>query len=193
MKFNKNDLKIINDNLYPLDLDYLKTICNKYDIDYNVYIESNDNIKKLNSINHKEFIINDIMYYLQNDKIPKKTIYTKKIQNYSPTNNLKSSDYVFYGQYKTTDKNILKLLKSLTNNEFKFGGISQKLIKLIWKKNKLITYKDFAKLWYAEFIKGTGHFREWAYNQCIKNNGSIAEWKKIKNNAIKTIKKYNIL
>lgn len=193
MGFNKKDLEIINDNLYPLDLNYLKIICDKYDIDYNVYIESNGDIKKLGTINHKEFIINDIMYYLKNNKIPKKTIYKQKIQNYTTTNNLKSSDYIFYGQYKTTDKNILNLLKSLTNNEFKFGGISQKLIKLIWKKNKLITYEKFAKLWYAEFKKGTGHYREWAYNQCIKNNGDITKWKKIKNNSISIIKKYNIL
>ena len=193
MKLYKKDIEIINDNLYPLDLNYLKIIYKKMNIDYNIYIEKEDNsIKKINGINHKEFIINDIMYYLQNNKIPKKTIYNKKIQNYENTNNIED-DYIYYGQYNTTNKKILKLLKSLTNNEFKFGGISQKLIKSIWKKNKLITYKNFAKLWLKEYKKGTGLYKELAYNQCIKNKENLDDWIKIKNNAINIIKKYGIL
>lgn len=177
----------------PLDLNYLKQIFDKYDIDYHVYIETDHSIKKINAINHKEFIINDIMYYLNKNKIPKKTIYSLKIQNYTSTKYIKSSDYFFFGQYNTTDKNILNLLKSLTNNQFKFGGISQKLIKSLWRKNKLITYQDFAKLWCKESIKGTAIYKELAYNQCIKNNGSINDWKKLKNDAIKIIKKYKLL
>lgn len=45
----------------------------------------------------------------------------------------KANDLVYYGQYKTTQKPILKLMKSLTNNQFKFGAISQIVIRDFWR------------------------------------------------------------
>jgi len=33
-------------------------------------------------------------------------------------------DYIYYGEYKTTNNNIKKLLLKLTDNKFKFGALS---------------------------------------------------------------------
>ena len=44
-------------------------------------------------------------------------------------------------------------MKKLTNNKFKFGAISQKIIRFIWRKNILISYKEFANLWIKENMK----------------------------------------
>lgn len=107
-------------------------------------------------------------------------------------NNINKNDYIYYGQYKTTNKDILKLMKTLTNNKFKFGAISQKIIRLIWKKNKLITYEQFANKWLKENEKGI-NYEELAYNQFMKNNGNIKEWFENKNKVILLLKKYNIL
>ena len=67
-------------------------------------------------------------------------------KGYDTLVNINENNIVYYGQYKTTNKLILNLMKFLTNKLFKFGAISQKIIRLIWKKNKLITYKEFANL-----------------------------------------------
>lgn len=174
-------MHISKKDLYILDIPTLKKICNKYNIDYNIYIElKNNNIKKIQGINHKEFIINDIIKYLLTKKIPKKTIYKLIIQNYDSLEYIDENMYIYYGQYKTTNKNILKLLKKITNNLFYFGAISQKLIKYYWKKNKLITYKEFAKLWLIEYNNGDIAYPELAYNQFMKLNNNKNEWFKYK-------------
>ena len=142
------DYNYIKKNIY-----ILSTICNKLNIDYNIYIETN-----------KEFIINKIFNVLINKLKDKKIIYSNRIQNYSNTNNLKETDYIYYGQYNTTDKNVKNILMNLTNNKFKFGAISQKIIKKAWLQNKLLTYKYFSKIWLKEYDIG-----EIDYDELITN------------------------
>ena len=83
-------------------------------------------------------------------------------------------------------------MKKLTNNKFSFGAISQKIIRLTWRKNKLITYKNFAEKWMKENEKGI-NYEELAYNQFMKANGNIKEWHENKKKVILLLKKYNIL
>ena len=178
--------------LLVLNINELKKICNKFNISYNIYIEKNNKIIKTTETDHKIIIINNILKFFKNNKIPNITLYKKEIINYEKINNINKNDYIYYGQYKTTNKDILKLMKTLTNNKFKFGAISQKIIRLIWKKNKLITYEKFANKWLKENEKGI-NYEELAYNQFMKNNGNIKEWFGNKKKVILLLKKYNIL
>jgi hypothetical protein len=190
---DKDDLTKILDSLVFLNMKELKTICDKFNIFYNIFIEHNNNVKKTNEVDHKETIINNITFYLKKNKIPKKTLYKRKIINYEKINNIKKDDKIYYGQYKTTNKNILKLLKELTDNKFKFGAISQKIIRKLWKNNELITYEDFANLWEKEYNKGDINYPELAYIQFMKKHGSTKEWFKNKENILKIFKKHKIL
>jgi len=180
--------------IYLLDMNLIKKICNKLNIYYNIFIEIDDNnIKKTNEILHKEFIIDNILHKIKTNE-SKKIIYKKKIQKLnSNILNINEMDYIYYGEYKTTNKNIKKLLLKLTDNKFKFGAISQKIIKSYWKDNKLINYKDFSKLWLNEYVKGDIKYKELAYNQFMKNNGDKEEWFKLKNKAIIFFNKINLL
>ena len=190
--FNNNNLEDILFNLIYLNMNELKSICNKFDISYNIYIQKNNDIIKTNETDHKIIIIKNLKHFLINNKIPSKTIYKSKIINYNTIVNLNENDLVYYGQYKTTNKYILILMKRLTNNIFKFGAISQKIIRIIWRKNKLITYKQFAELWMKENIKGI-NYPELAYNEHMKKNGNKDEWHKNKKNIILLFKKYKLL
>ena len=88
----------------------------------------------------------------------------------------------------------MNLLKELTNGNFKFGAISQKIIRKIWKSNKLITYENFAKLWEKENEKGGINYPELAYNQFMKKYGSTEEWYNHKRNILKELSKtFNFL
>lgn len=121
-------------------------------------------------------------------KKDKKIIYKKRIQKYEQTNNLTQNDFIYYGQYKTTDKNIKRLLNQLTNGKFKFGSISQKIIKQHWLENKRITYKKFAQLWLNEF-NNNKTYDELAYNNFMKQYGDKNKWKDFKHNIIVNFKK----
>ena len=190
---NKDDLNKILDFLNFLNMKELKTICDKFNISYNIYIENKGNIKKTSEVDHKETIINNISFYLKTDKLPDKTLYQNKIINYEPLTIVNKDDKIYYGQYKTTNKKILELLKTLTNGKFKFGAISQKIIRKYWKDNKLITYNNFAKLWLKEYEKGDIKYPELAYNQFMKKHGSTEDWYKLRNNILKIFQKYNLL
>ena len=177
-----------------LNMDQLKSICSNYGIYYNIFIERNNNVIKTSEVDHKETIINNISYYLKKNKIPPKTLYKKKIVNFDKLKKISKEDFIFYGQYKTTNKIILNLLKELTNGNFKFGAISQKIIRKIWKSNKLITYENFAKLWEKENEKGEINYPELAYNQFMKKYGSTEEWYNYKRNIMKELSKtFNFL
>ena len=172
-----------------LNMNQLKSICDNYKIYYNIFIEKDNKIVKTSEVDHKETIINNISYYLKKKKVPPKTLYKKKIINFEIINKVSKNDLIYYGQYKTTNKNILNLLKELTDGKFKFGAISQKIIRKTWKNNKLITYENFAKLWEKENNKGEINYPELAYNQFMKKHGSTEEWYKHKKNIMKELSK----
>ena len=64
----------------------------------------------------------------------------------------------------------------MTNGKFKFGAISQKIIKTYWLKNILISYKDFAKEWISEHNKGEIDYNELAYNKFMKEHRDKEKW-----------------
>ena len=84
-------------------------------------------------------------------------------------------------------------MKQLTDNKFKFGAISQKIIRNIWRNNKLITFHTFANLWLEENIKGLDDFYELAYNNFMKKYGSRKLWFDNKKKILEIFKKYNLL
>ena len=186
------DFVYIKENIYVLSMHELKKICSKLGVDYNIYIETNDGIKKIYEHLHKEFIIDKIIKVLSGKK-DKKIIYSIDMQKYAPTDNIKSTDHIYYGQYNTTDKNIKKLLKTLTNGKFKYGAISQKIIKRHWAKNISLTYKEFAKKWLLEYSKGSVNYDELAYNQFMKTNGNVEEWFKKKERIVAKFKTMKLL
>lgn len=172
----------------------LKQICKNFNIDYHIYIETDNGIKKINNNSnpHKLFIINKIINVLKGNP-DKKIIYSKSIQNYNQTNNLNKNDFIYYGQFNTTDKNIKKLMLELTKGKFKFGAISQKIIKSLWISNKTITYKKFANLWLEQFEKGFIDYEELAYNQFMKKFGDKNLWFEKKSSIVKKFIQMKIL
>lgn len=73
-----NDLVEIKNNLHILNINELKIICKKFLIPFNIFIIKNKIELKTNEVDHKEIICNNIIYYLENNKIPQKTLYNEK-------------------------------------------------------------------------------------------------------------------
>ena len=94
-KINSEDLKFILDSLIFLNIKELKYICDKYDISYDIYIDNGNGLKKINEFDNKETIIENISYFFKTNKIPKKTIYTKKIINFDKLEKVKKDDKIY--------------------------------------------------------------------------------------------------
>lgn len=160
---------IINsDYIYYLNISELQNICNKFNITFDIYLQTNDNkLIKSGYKDEKKRMIENIRMY-SNNKKPKLTVYKKNIICYAELDHIKSNDYVYFGQFKNGDKKILKLMLSLTNDKFKFGSIGIDILRETWKKNKLITYHEFANKW----IKRNNNKKikkEWKYLTDLHN------------------------
>jgi len=59
---NSNFVKDIIPNLIYLNITELKSIANKFNISYNIYIEKDNNIIKTSEIDHKIIIINNLKH-----------------------------------------------------------------------------------------------------------------------------------
>ena len=79
-------MRLTNDEVIKylvfLNMKQLKSICDKYSIFYNIFIEKDNKILKTSEVDHKETIINNISYYLKKNKVPPKTLYSEKIINF---------------------------------------------------------------------------------------------------------------
>ena len=93
----------------------------------------------------------------------------------------------------TTDTNVKSLMTKLTKDRFKFSAISQKIIKKYWSRNRLISYKDFAKKWLKEHSNGEINYDELAYNKFMKKYGDKTKWFNEKKAVIKKIKTMGLL
>lgn len=186
------NLNYVKQNIYVLNIQQLNKICDKLGIDYNIYIETDDGMRKINDKLHKEFIIDKILGVL-NGKKDRVVVYSKTIQNYGTTEHLKKTNYVYYGQYKTTDKNVKRIMVKLTNGKFKFGAISQKVVKKHWAQNKLLTYENFSKLWLEEYNSGAINYDELAYNNFMKKYGDKNKWFAEKAKIVATFEKMKLL
>lgn len=190
------NITFIKKYIWILNISQLKFICKKLNIDYKIWIERDDKTLKLsNDSPHKEFLINKIFNVLIDKNTDKKIIYPLKIQNYNLTANLKSTNLVYFGQYKTNNNDVKKLMLKLTDGKFKFGAISQKIIKKYWYDGKTITYNKFAKLWLKEFNDCLGiiDYDELAYNKFMKMYGDKNKWKQLKKDVSNKFKQIGLL
>lgn len=167
--------RFIKNNIYYLNMSELEYLADVYDIPIHVYIEKTKGIlTKTNQIDLKATIIKKIIKYLETGFIGDPPIYTYNMINFNKVTNFKPSSHVFYGQYKSGNKNILKLMKILTNNQFKFGAISNEILRDSWETGKLLTYKQFAIKWLS-FDKNKYH-PEWKYIEHLSEAKSKEEW-----------------
>ena len=91
---------------------------------------------------------------------------------------------VYYNQYRNFDSEILKLMKSITDDQFKFGSISTIFLRDWWtnpKKRKPPTYQHFAKEWLKRH-KNISIRPEWAYMKAVNQGMTNSQWKSYRAN-----------
>lgn len=178
---NKHEKNELFQNINYMNFSELKTTCDKYKIPYKIHIEvSKNKLKKINDMDRKGIIIKRIKHFVSTGKTQKPTIFPNKvISTFKLPSPLQSSHLILYGEYKNGDKNILYLLKSLTDNQFKFGAIAQEVLRECWSKGEAPSYAKFAKLWLKANKLHTKPNPEWAF-LADKNKGFEGDWKKLR-------------
>jgi len=179
---NKEQLNLIIKDIYYLNITELVTFCDSHNIPYVIYEEqSNGQLKKTSAIDRKEIIIKKILKFIEvADYLPSKSIIPFAVINKDPLPKiLTKNQKIFYGQYSNANNNILLFMKKITDGQFKFGSIAQKILWDNWTSGKALTFEEFAKEWLNERVKRTGPIKEWAYlTDLHEKNITQSEWKK---------------
>jgi hypothetical protein len=177
----KVQLSIIKTDIYYLNIEELKDLCNYLRIPYDIYEQTGvREFKKTGSIDRKEVIIKNILKKLQGSSI-KASVIPLKVINKKQLTKITSKTLVHYGQVSSTNKIILKYLKQRTQGKFKFGAIALRIFWDTWKAGKLITYNQYASKWLKETAKHTKPNKEWKYLNDLKDgNVDMKLWKSLR-------------
>lgn len=173
--------QIFNDDIYFLNIGELSGLLKKHNLETNYYLERDDKMIKGGSLS-KRYLINDLKSVVVKKRIPSPIVVSKKLISGKPIPyTIHSSDKVYYDHFKHNNKQILKLMKELTNDEYRAGAISASILRESWFNNKLLSYKQFAKLW----LEGSKDIKSVIYPECalIKfclNGGTLKEWNKLR-------------
>lgn len=183
----------INTDLNYLNMQEIKYFCNKVGIPYKIQYQCDDKVKTSGETDRKGIILKRIRTFLKTKDPGAPTVYLNKVTNFEPLPaSLQATDKIYYGQYKNTNKKSLSLLKELTNNQFKFGAISQEVIREFWTNGIAPTYKQFANAWLKANKEHNKPNEEWAFLTDLSLGMDMKDWKKYrKAKAVEVLKYLN--
>lgn len=182
--------KALAKDLNYLNMQEIKTFCDQVSIPYKIHYYRDKKLRVSGEIDRKAIILDRIKIFIATQTIATATIYPPKVTCFDPIPaKLRASDRIFFGQYKTTHKNILLLMKGLTDGEFKFGAISQEVIRDFWREGHAPTFQAFAKAWIRANTAHVEPKPEWAYLTDLAAGMDRSDWKEFRSKkAVKVLR-----
>lgn len=178
---NQSERRELLENLNYLNMDEIKTWCRRHSIPYAIWIETSNGRRKTPEHDRKGVILNRVRHYLETGKIlnatcfPATVVYLDK-----PSENIKVTDRLFYGQYDKKSAAMVSLLEGLTDGHFKDGAIARILATEFWSKGIAPTYQEYAKAWVAAKEHHQRPNPEWAFLSDRSDRKDVANWKKLR-------------
>ena len=170
------------ENIYYLNNQELREFCDGHAIPYAIYFENDDGrVRKARDTDRKGIVIDRVVHFLRTGTIKRRTIFVKSAVRFEPRPSAPAeTDRIFYGQYKDSDSNLLKLMKHLTDGGFVAGAISQEVLRACWTGGEAPTYREFAKLWLKAREDHTAPNPEWAFLTDRAKGIAGADWKELR-------------
>jgi hypothetical protein len=184
-------MESLDKDLNYLNMQEIRSYCDTVGISYKIHYYKDGKVRVSGEIDRKAIILDRVRVFIKTGKIVSATHYPIKVTSFSPlSTKLDASDRVFYGQYKTTHKNILALMKLLTKGQFKFGAISQEVIRDFWREGIAPTYSQFARAWLKANEAHVEPKAEWAYLTDLAKGMERSEWKEYRKKKASQVLKY---
>lgn len=167
------------ENIYYLNMAELREFCDVHKIPYAIYFEGEDGrIRKSRDADRKGIVIDRVVHFLKTGAIKPRTVFAKSVVRFEPMRSAPTeSDRIFYGQYKDSDPDFLKLMKQVTHGRFEAGAISQEVLRACWTRSEAPTHRDFAQLWTRAREAHTKPNPEWAFLTDLAKGIAGADWK----------------
>jgi hypothetical protein len=181
-KLPKEERRQLLDDLNYLNMAEIKRFCLRHSIPYRIRIEAEDgSTKPTREEDRKGVVLNRIRTFLQKGMIPEETRFNARIVCFDPPRAaFTPNDRLFYGRYNKSNRQMMVLLKGLTNGQFRNGAIARILAREFWTRGKAPTFKEFAAAWLQAMREHIGPNPEWAFLSDRTRGTAAKDWKKLR-------------
>jgi hypothetical protein len=179
-KLPKGAQKELLDDLNYLNSTEIKSFCKRHSIPYRIAIQTRDgDTRTTRDVDRKGVMLKRIRHFLQTGVVLEQTCFPAAIVCCDPLpKNISPDDHLFYGQYDKTDCNLIGVLKSLTNGQFKDGAIARIVARQFWSKGEAPTLREYASAWIQASREHTRPNPEWAFLSDRANRLAVSDWKR---------------
>lgn len=181
-KLPKEERQQLLDDLNYLNMAEIKSFCQRLSIPYRITIETEDgSTRTTNEEDRKGVILNRIRTFLQKGVIPEETRFNARIVCFDPPPaEFTPDDRLFYGRYDKSNRQMIVLMKELTDGQFRDGAIARILAREFWTRGKAPTFKEFAAAWLQAVQEHTAPNPEWAFLSDRTGGTTATDWKKLR-------------
>lgn len=169
--------------LHYLNMAEIRQVCRRFRIPWVIYVELPDGgRRRTKEVDRKLVVLERLRRYLETGEAQEPTVYPASVLGPSPlTAHPDAQDRLYYGHYDKTHQGLLRLLRSLTDGEFRNGAVARLLCRDYWERGDTPTFEDFAAAWIEANERGLGIARgehpEAAYLTDRARGEAGPEWK----------------
>lgn len=181
-KLPKEERQQLLDDLNYLNMAEIRSFCQRLSIPYRISIKREDGSTRATSEeDRKGVLLNRIRTLLQKGVIPEETHFNARIVCFDPPPaEFTPEDRVFYGRYDKSNRQMIVLMKELTDGHFHDGAVARILAREFWTRGKAPTFKEFAAAWLQAVQDQTAPNPEWAFLSDRTRGTSAKDWKKLR-------------
>jgi hypothetical protein len=189
----KSERQALLDDLNYLNTSEIKTFCKQHGIPYSIFIETKEGSRrKTPEDDRKGVMLERVRHFLETGVVLPETCFSARVVCFDPLpEEIGAEGRLFYGQYEKGNRNLVALLKDLTDGHYRDGAIARILMREFWSKGKAPTFREFAAAWLKASREHTAPNPEWAFLSDRARNTAGRDWKKMR--AQKAARVMNIL
>lgn len=139
------------DDLNYLNLQEIRSFCDRHAIPYRILVETADGrTKPTKDTDRKPVILHRVRHYLTTgDVLGATCLLAGIVREDAPPPELQPTDRLYYRWYNKTYGSVMGLLKDLTGGRFRNGALARVLVMEFWTRGEAPTFAEFADAWVA--------------------------------------------
>jgi len=167
------------DDLNYLNLQEIRSVCDRLGIPYRIVIELPGGGSKVTSdTDRKPVILERLRRYLTTGKVPEATRLPASIVRLDgPPPVMGPDDRLYYRWYNKTYAPVMDGLRELTGGRFRNGALARVLVMEFWTRGTAPTLREFAEAWTAAGSRDLVR-PEYAFLTDLRDGDAGADWKR---------------
>jgi hypothetical protein len=143
------DQRELLDDLNYLNLQEIRSFCDRHAIPYRIVVERTDGrTKPTRDTDRKPAILHRIRHYLATgERLEATCLPARVVREDGPPARPRPTDRLYYRWYSKAHGPVIALLKDLTGGRFENGALARVLIMEFWTGGQAPTFVEFADAW----------------------------------------------